>query len=257
MDLGTPALFRWDDLPREAVTPALGRKIITGERVMMAHIWLDQGCVVPEHSHEAEQLSWIFSGALKFIIGGETVVVRAGEMLVIPSWVPHEAVALEPTYEMDVFSPIRRDWLERSDAYFNQPPTRPAGFTNPATGANPAVVRRWSDVPVEPMSPMIDRAFVTGERATVADMRLKRGCVVPAHAHESEQLTWVRSGTLQLDLDGQPFVVPAGSVLRIPSNVSHEARALEACEVVDLFGPRRDDWLQRNDQYLRQEAAKR
>ncbi len=256
MDLGTPALFRWDDLPREAVTPTLGRKIVTGERVMMAHVWLDQGCVVPEHSHESEQLSWVFSGALKFVIGGETIVVRAGEILVIPSWVKHEAVALEPTYEMDVFNPIRRDWLDGSDSYFKKPPTRPADFTNPASGGNPATLRRWSEVTVEPMNPMIDRAFATGELATVARLVLKKGCVVPTHAHESEQLTWVRSGTLQLDLGEQRFVIPAGSVLRIPSQVPHMATALEACEVVDVFGPRRDDWLSQSDQYLRQPPAK-
>ena len=256
MDLGTPALFRWDDLPREAVTPALGRKIVTGERVMMAHVWLDEGAVVPEHSHEAEQLSWVFSGALKFIIGGETIVVRAGEILVIPSWLPHEAVALEPTFEMDVFNPIRRDWLEGSDSYFTRPATKPAGFSNPATGANPAQLRRWDEVTVEAMNPLIDRAFVTGERSTVAVMVLKTGCVVPTHEHESEQLTWVRSGRLQLDLGEERFVIPAGSVLRIPSNLPHSATALEACEVVDVFGPRREDWLTRRDQYLRQEAAK-
>ena len=256
MDLGTPRLFRWEDLPRERVTDQIGRKVITGERVMMAHIWLDPGCVVPHHSHESEQVSWVFSGALKFIIGGETQVVRAGEVLVIPSWVAHEAVALEPTYEMDVFSPIRRDWLERTDAYFHQPATRAADFDNPATGGNPARLTRWDTVPVEPMTPSITRAFVTGERATVAELVLEAGTVVPTHEHESEQLTWVRSGALELELAGECFTVSPDTVLRIPSRVPHQARALEPTRVVDVFGPRREDWLARDDQYLRRAEAR-
>ena len=252
MDLDHPRLFRWDELPMEAVTDMLGRKIVTGGKVMAGHIWLKKGCIVPQHSHEAEQYSILFSGALKFIIGGETVVVGPGQMLVIPSWVKHEAVALEDTYEMDVFTPIRRDWLDKTDSYFTQPPTQAPDFANPATAANPARLVRWDEVPVEGMTPLIDRAYVSGDRATVAMFRLRRGGIVPTHKHDAEQLTWVRSGRLRFVVGTQTFEVPGGSVLRIPSNLPHSAEAIDDSEATDMFSPRRDDWIAKSDQYLRE-----
>ena len=251
MDLSTTRVFRWDELPMEAVTEMISRKVITGEKVMAGHIWLKKGCVVPQHQHEAEQHSMVFSGALKFIINGQSIVVGPGQMLVIPSWVPHEAVAVEATYEMDVFSPIRYDWLERSDSYFTNPPTQPAGFDNPATGDNPARLIQWAEVPKEPLTQLIDRSFVLGERATVGNFLLRKGAVVPSHQHESEQLTWIRRGHLRLTVAGQPFEVPAGSLIRIPSQAPHMAEAIEETEATDLFGPRREDWIAGTDQYFR------
>lgn len=251
MDLTTPRVFRWDDLPQEAVTQQLSRKIVTGAEVMAGHIWLAEGTVVPLHSHAAEQYTCIFSGALKFIIAGQTIVVRPGDVLVIPSWVEHEAVALEPTYEMDVFTPIRTDWLDKTDSYFTQAPTQAASFTNPATADNPARVVRWDDLPVEAMTPMIDRSYLSGVRASLARFVMRRDAVVPTHQHESEQLSWVRAGCLRFEVAGQRFEVPAGSVLRIPANLPHSAVAVEPSEVMDLFSPRRDDWINQQDQYLR------
>jgi quercetin dioxygenase-like cupin family protein len=112
-------LHAWDSVPLEKVTEMISRKIITGEREMMAHIHLKQGAIVPMHSHESEQLTYVFQGALKFLIHGEYITVREGEVLHIPSWVPHQAEALEDTFEMDVFSPIRHDWLDGTDTYFH------------------------------------------------------------------------------------------------------------------------------------------
>lgn len=113
---------RWDDLPREKVTDALSRKLVTGERMMLAQVFLDEGCIVPKHSHENEQLTYILSGALRFWIGddeSEVIDVRAGEVLHIPSHVPHKALALEDTLDVDVFSPPRADWLDGTDSYFH------------------------------------------------------------------------------------------------------------------------------------------
>ena len=113
-------LFRWDDMPKEQVTPTLARRLVTGERVMLAHVYLKKGCVVPRHSHENEQLTYILDGALKFLIGtnGEReVVVRAGEVLLLPSHLPHEAHALEDTLDVDIFVPPRQDWLDKTDHY--------------------------------------------------------------------------------------------------------------------------------------------
>ncbi len=115
--------FRWDDMPKERVTDTLDRRLITGERMMLAHVYLKKGCIVPKHSHENEQLTYILEGALRFWIGedeAQEIVVRAGEVLHIPSNVPHKAEALEDTLDVDVFSPPRQDWLNRTDDYFHR-----------------------------------------------------------------------------------------------------------------------------------------
>jgi quercetin dioxygenase-like cupin family protein len=112
--------FRWDDLPKENLNPLLDRRLITGERMMLAHVYLKKGCVVPRHSHENEQLTYVLEGALHFWLGedeSEEVVVHAGEVLTIPSNLPHKALALEDTLDVDVFSPPRQDWLSGTDAY--------------------------------------------------------------------------------------------------------------------------------------------
>jgi quercetin dioxygenase-like cupin family protein len=113
-------LYRWDELALEKVTEMISRKIVTGEREMLAQIYLKKGAVVPMHSHESEQMTYVLQGALKFLVGGEELVVRDGEVLHIPSWVPHQAEALEDTFELDLFSPIRQDWLDKTDDYFRR-----------------------------------------------------------------------------------------------------------------------------------------
>ena len=116
-------LYAWDEVPREQVTDGISRRLVTGERMMIAHVYLDKGSVVPTHSHENEQLTYILDGALKFWIGenGEDeLIVRSGEVLHIPSNVPHKAEALEDTFDVDVFSPPRRDWLDGTDTYFHE-----------------------------------------------------------------------------------------------------------------------------------------
>lgn len=112
--------YRWDDLPKEKLNDLLDRRLITGERMMLAHVYLKKGCLVPRHSHENEQLTYVLEGALHFWLGedeNEEVVVRAGEVLAIPSHLPHKALALEDTLDVDVFSPPRQDWLSGTDAY--------------------------------------------------------------------------------------------------------------------------------------------
>jgi len=115
--------YRWDDMPKERVTDVISRRLVTADRMMLAHVYLDKGAKVPQHSHDNEQLTYILEGALHFWIGAdrkEEVIVRAGEVLVIPSNVPHEAVALEDTLDVDVFSPPRQDWLNGTDSYFHK-----------------------------------------------------------------------------------------------------------------------------------------
>ncbi|GAC1647657.1 MAG: cupin domain-containing protein [Gemmatimonadaceae bacterium] len=114
---------RWTDLPKERVTDQISRRLVTGDQMMLAHVYLEQGAVVPKHSHHNEQLTYILEGALRFWVGEEQaqeIVVRAGEVLHIPSNVPHRAEALEDTLDVDIFSPPRQDWLDHTDGYFHQ-----------------------------------------------------------------------------------------------------------------------------------------
>ena len=115
--------YRWDEIPLEKVTDMLDRRLITGDRMMLAHVYLKQGCIVPKHSHENEQLTYILEGALLFTLGEDQsveVTVNAGEVLHIPSNLPHKAVALEDTLDVDIFSPPREDWLNKSDDYLRR-----------------------------------------------------------------------------------------------------------------------------------------
>ena len=115
--------YRWDDMPKENVTEMLDRRLITGERMMLAHVYLKKGAIVPRHEHENEQLTYILKGALRFWIGAdesEIIDVKAGEVLHIPSNVPHKAEALEDTLDVDIFSPPRQDWLDKTDDYLRR-----------------------------------------------------------------------------------------------------------------------------------------
>jgi quercetin dioxygenase-like cupin family protein len=117
----TAQLYRWNEMVLETVTSTISRKYVAGDREMVAQITLKRGAIVPLHSHESEQLTYVLSGALKFSIGGDEFVVREGELLRIPSWLPHSAEALEDTFELDLFSPIRQDWIDGTDDYFRKP----------------------------------------------------------------------------------------------------------------------------------------
>jgi quercetin dioxygenase-like cupin family protein len=116
--------YRWDDLPREELSPRIGRRLITGDQMMIAHVYLAQGAIVPQHSHHNEQLTYIIEGKLRFYLGddgSEVVDVAAGEVLHLPAHLPHRAEALEDTLDVDVFHPPRQDWLDGTDAYLRDP----------------------------------------------------------------------------------------------------------------------------------------
>jgi len=109
--------IRWNDVELEKLNPLIDRQMITGDELMIARILLKKGSVVPEHSHVNEQLTYVVDGALKFWIDGKEIVVRSGEVLCIPSNMPHKAEALEDTVDVDVFHPPRKDWLNKTDDY--------------------------------------------------------------------------------------------------------------------------------------------
>ena len=120
MNTAVVRLHRWDEIALEKVTELLSRKIVTGERGMLAQVYLKAGCVVPMHAHESEQMTYILQGALKFLVGGEEITVREGEVLHIPSRIEHQAEALDDTFSLDVFSPIRQDWLDQTGDDFSR-----------------------------------------------------------------------------------------------------------------------------------------
>ncbi len=112
--------YRLNQIPEEKVTDLLSRRFFSGEKITFAFLTLKKGCVVPQHQHDSEQFSYCMSGSLRFVIGGEELLLKAGELVVIPSNVPHQAVADEDFTGIDVFSPIRKDWIEGSDDYLRQ-----------------------------------------------------------------------------------------------------------------------------------------
>ncbi len=116
-------LNRWNDLKAEPLKEGLTRKLVTGERMMIAHVYLKKGVDVPRHAHENEQLTYILDGALRFWFGAnddQELIVGAGEVIVIPPNLPHRALALEDTLDVDVFSPPRQDWLSGTDSYLRR-----------------------------------------------------------------------------------------------------------------------------------------
>jgi len=113
-------LHRWESMPKEELNAQIGRRMITGDRMMIAQIFLKKGCVVPRHAHENEQITYVLEGALRFHLGAtgaQEVIVRTGEVLTIPPNLPHTAEALEDTLDVDIFDPPRQDWLDGKDQY--------------------------------------------------------------------------------------------------------------------------------------------
>ena len=116
----TPAALQyspWSSVELEDINPLLQRQFVVGQEIMLARVLLKKGCIVPEHSHHNEQLTYILEGALKFWIDGKEIVVNAGEVLCIPSNIPHKAEAFEDTIDLDIFTPPRADWIEKTDQY--------------------------------------------------------------------------------------------------------------------------------------------
>jgi quercetin dioxygenase-like cupin family protein len=107
-------------MPKEMVSDMLDRRLITADRMMLAHVYIKKGAIVPRHCHENEQITYILEGGLRFWIGedeSQVIDVLAGEVLHIPSMVHHKAEALEDTLDVDIFSPPRQDWLDKTDDY--------------------------------------------------------------------------------------------------------------------------------------------
>ena len=112
--------INWDAIDLETVNPHMRRRIVTGERMTVARIYFNDGFLVPLHSHENEQITQVISGVLRFTFGddhGETIDVGPGDVVVIPPHVPHQALCIGEVEEMDMWSPRREDWLNKTDDY--------------------------------------------------------------------------------------------------------------------------------------------
>jgi len=110
----------WKDVELETLNPLLDRQLVVGQNVMLARVLLKKDCVIPLHSHVNEQITYVLEGALQFFIDGKEIVVHSGEVLCIPSNMPHKAVALEDTVDLDIFNPPRQDWLDKTDQYLRK-----------------------------------------------------------------------------------------------------------------------------------------
>jgi quercetin dioxygenase-like cupin family protein len=125
MSDGRVTHHRWEEIPKEVLNPQLARRVISGERVMLARVYLERGAIVPQHAHENEQLTYLLEGSMRFWFGedgAEVIDLGAGEVLHIPSNVVHRAQALEKSLDVDIFCPPRADWLDGSDAYLRSTP---------------------------------------------------------------------------------------------------------------------------------------
>ncbi|WP_337861041.1 cupin domain-containing protein [Ferroplasma sp.] len=112
--------YNWNDVKKEKLSDKFYRQMVYGDKVMVAQLEIKKGNIVPQHSHENEQITWIMKGKLHFKIGNQEMDVGAGEILVIPSNTKHEAIALEDTLDIDIFSPVRSDWINGTDSYLRK-----------------------------------------------------------------------------------------------------------------------------------------
>src|SRR5258707_2059460 len=115
--VATAKHIKWNDIEVEDLSPQIGRQMVVGTNVMVARVLLKKGAVVPLHSHHNEQITYILEGALKFQIDGREITVSAGQVLCIPPHMPHRAEAVEDTVDLDIFTPPREDWINKTDAY--------------------------------------------------------------------------------------------------------------------------------------------
>jgi unsaturated pyranuronate lyase len=120
MPARAPQHHRWTDLSSQALTESIQRRYFTADRVTVARFELKKGGVVPRHAHDNEQVSCVLTGALRFQFDDREVVVGAGEVMQIPGGIAHEVTVLEDTVVMDIFSPVRQDWIDGTDTYFTR-----------------------------------------------------------------------------------------------------------------------------------------
>ena len=111
----TVRVYRWDEIALEKVTEMISRKVVSGTRATLTQVYFKKGAMVPRHTHEAEQMTYVLQGTMKYVFDAEDVTVREGEVLHVPAMIPHQTEALEDTFVLGVFSPPRHGWLEAAE----------------------------------------------------------------------------------------------------------------------------------------------
>jgi len=109
----------------------------------------------------------------------------------------------------------------------------------------------WKTIEVEKMNDLLSRQMISGKNATISQLIMKRGATVPRHSHVNEQYSWILSGSVKFIFDDREILLGPSDVLLIPAHEPHSAIALEDTVDVDFFAPRREDWIQKDDSYLR------
>jgi len=112
--------YNWNEIPVEQMTPLVTRQVLHAQHITVARIGIAKGAAVPTHAHINEQVLNLISGRLKVLVDGVETVLQGGQTLVIPPNVPHSVEALEDVVAVDIFSPIREDWIRGDDAYLRQ-----------------------------------------------------------------------------------------------------------------------------------------
>jgi quercetin dioxygenase-like cupin family protein len=111
---------RWSDVKAEQLNPLVTRQMVHTERMTISRLTLNKGAFVPLHSHDNEQITTLESGRLRFLLNGEELILKAGDMLEIPPNAPHSVEALEDSVAVDLFAPVREDWKRGDDAYLRR-----------------------------------------------------------------------------------------------------------------------------------------
>jgi quercetin dioxygenase-like cupin family protein len=115
-----PHLYEFDKMPMEKINDKISRRYVYGVHAMLVLFDLKKGAIIPDHNHESEQVTYIIKGKVRVHSEGKEFIVSKGEVLLIPPYAMHRFEALEDTHDIDVFAPIRKDWIEGTDNYLKQ-----------------------------------------------------------------------------------------------------------------------------------------
>ncbi|HEV8383577.1 MAG TPA: cupin domain-containing protein [Candidatus Acidoferrales bacterium] len=109
--------IRWEEIPKEKISEGVERQVIWGDKSTLARFHFAKGVHIPPHKHEGEQQTYVLEGSMRINAAGRDFELRAGEVLVIPTWLEHEVWFLENCVVLDFFSPPREDWKQGREAY--------------------------------------------------------------------------------------------------------------------------------------------
>lgn len=119
-----PNLYNFDAANKEQLGDKITRQYVMGAQSMLVKWTLLKGAVIPLHFHPNEQVTWITQGSVSVLSQGKRFILKAGDVLIIPAYVPHEFLALEDTIDIDFFTPVREDWVNNTASYIPNSPQK-------------------------------------------------------------------------------------------------------------------------------------